>query len=46
MDMPEKLKQFLSSLNEEDATAVWSYLDSNEDAVFDMIDIVAPLAEH
>lgn len=35
--MPDKLKLFLETLNKEDAEELLEYLDSNEDAVIDMI---------
>jgi hypothetical protein len=43
--MPEYLKAFLSGLTPEQADEVWLWLDGNPDAVGEMIEVVAPIAQ-
>ena len=39
--MPEVLLKFLENLDSKDAESIWEWLDSNEEAVQDMIEVVA-----
>jgi hypothetical protein len=42
--MPEALKEFLSELDSDSAEAIWEYLDSNPNAIDEMIKVVSSLA--
>jgi hypothetical protein len=43
--MPEYLKAFLSGLTPEQADEVWLWFDGNPNAVGEMIEVVAPIAQ-
>jgi hypothetical protein len=42
--MPEKFKQFLQSLNGAEADALWAWFDGEPGSVFEVIDVLRPIA--